>query len=147
MHCWGAPEQRFQWLRQDVGRKNTCTGHMPREQLYWDLEIKRESGLFLSLGCNAALTASYFGVQTSEASRRKGNLSYVFLPSTEDEVHLFDSRWHKTISSLVFHLLHRDAVFLLGRRQVASVSYCWMAFFPRFILLSGLGVWNWKHNF
>lgn len=43
-----------------------------------------------------------------QASRRKGTLSYNFLLSAEDEVHLFDSRWHKTISGLVFSLLHRD---------------------------------------
>lgn len=44
--------------------KSACYGRVPREQLYWDLETRREPGLFLSWGGSAALTTSHFGMPT-----------------------------------------------------------------------------------
>jgi len=83
---------------------------------------------------------------SAETWRRKGNLSS-FPPFTADEVCLSDSRWHKTLSSLLF-LLHRDWVVPPGRRQMAQCHLCCSMAFPlKVSSLSYLDAWHWKPNF
>ena len=153
MRCWGAPEQYFQWLQQDVGRKNACTGHMPREQLYWDLETKRESVLFLSLGCNAALTTSHFGMPTQmgcKPQKHQGErriwATFFFPPLRMKFIYLTADGTKP--SQVWFSICCTGTEFSrwVGGRWLQCLC-CLMAFFPGVILLSGLDVWNWKHNF
>lgn len=152
VHRWSAPEQHFQWLQQDVGRKNACTGRTPREQLYWDHETKRESGLFLSLGCNAAHTASHVRMPTRmgcKPQKHQGErviwatffppLKMKFIYSTADGTKP-SQVWFS------FHCTGTEFSLGVGGRWLRCLC-CLMAFFPQVILLSGLDVWNWKHNF